>query len=405
MKVLRKVVLISVVGCGLWNLLLLRRNYVAHKGDDRSAQYSRRKLAKAQKEQVFDTLTEVLSLRFNIPALLWARCVPTANTYLRTLCFTTVSDTLSTCLALPWKWYSTFRVEEEFGFNKTSPSEFVKDLGKQFFLRNAILSPMVSTLVDGVVRYFGKQFPVYLFLSASALSIAATFVIPSLVLPLFNKFTPLPADSSLSVSIRNLCTKLHFPIGKIYTVDGSRRSAHSNAYFYGFWNNKQIVLFDTLVDQLDEEEVLAVMCHELGHWSLSHTLFQLLLGLGQLGGICAASGKVLFNSNLFDDFGFEAPTPFIRFSLFTSFLPPVFEVISCLTCALSRRFEYQADAFAVNQGYGKQLQSALLKMQKENLISDSPDWLYAACRLSHPTVADRVKRIDQLLGEIESKSL
>jgi STE24 endopeptidase len=227
--------------------------------------------------------------------------------------------------------------------------------------------------------------------------IVATFVFPVLIMPLFNKFDPLP-DGSLKNKVVDLAAQLRFPLTKIFVVDGSRRSSHSNAYMYGFFNNKRIVLYDTLLKQMDEEKILAVLCHEFGHWHHGHTLKFLVAGLAQLFTFCYGAKHSLFNEQLFSDFGFRAGdlSPMVGLQLFTVvFYEPLSLVLEYLMSMLSRRFEFQADQFAVDMGYGEQLIAGLCIMQDENKASITPDWLYAALHYSHPPLVERLAALER----------
>ncbi|CUG86768.1 CAAX prenyl protease 1, putative [Bodo saltans] len=314
--------------------------------------------------------------------------------------FTLFADVTSTLLELPFSYYRTFVLEERHGFNKTTKKEFVKDTVKSFFLRAAVLDPLVVGLTTGVVKVFGEKFPLYLFGAAATLTAAATYVFPALIQPLFNKFTPLP-EGTLKSNVEALAKSLKFPLTKLFEVDGSRRSAHSNAYFYGFFNNKRIVLYDTLVKQLEEKQILAVLCHEFGHWKHNHTSIMFVVGMLQLLGFCYGAQVALFHQQLYTDFGFVAgdQSAVMGFQLFSVvFFEPFSTLFGYLMSCVSRKFEFQADAFAVSMGFGQELRTALYKMQDENKSSITPDWLFAALHYSHPPL---VERLDALEKEIK----
>jgi STE24 endopeptidase len=311
--------------------------------------------------------------------------------------FTLFADVVSTLLELPFSYYRTFVLEESHGFNKTTRKEFAKDTVKSFVLRAAVLDPLVVGLTTGVVSLFGEKFPMYLFGAAVSLTAAATYVFPAVIQPLFNKFTPLPEDT-LKASVEALAKSLNFPLTKLFEVDGSRRSAHSNAYFYGFFNNKRIVLYDTLVKQLDEKQILAVLCHEFGHWKHNHTGIMFAVGMLQLLGFCYGAQVALFHQQLYTDFGFVAGdhSAVIGFQLFTAvFFEPFSTLFGYMMSFVSRKFEFQADAFAVGMGYGQELRTALYKMQDENKSSITPDWLFAALHYSHPPLVERLSALEK----------
>jgi STE24 endopeptidase len=317
--------------------------------------------------------------------------------------FTLFADVVSTVLELPFSYYRTFVLEESHGFNKTTRKEFAKDTVKSFVLRAAILDPLVVGLTTGVVSLFGEKFPMYLFGAAVSLTAAATYVFPVVIQPLFNKFTPLP-EGTLKASVEALAKSLNFPLTKLFEVDGSRRSAHSNAYFYGFFNNKRIVLYDTLVKQLDEKQILAVLCHEFGHWKHNHTGIMFAVGMLQLLGFCYGAQVALFHQQLYTDFGFVAGdrSAVMGFQLFTAvFFEPFSTLFGYLMSFVSRTFEFQADAFAVSMGYGQELRTALFKMQDENKSSITPDWLFAALHYSHPPLVERLSALEKEIKKSE----
>ena len=180
-------------------------------------------------------------------------------------------------------------------------------------------------------------------------------------------------------------------------VDGSRRSHHSNAYFYGFGKNRRIVLSDTLLEQMKEsdETILAVLCHELGHWKHGHMYTMMSIALGQLFAISYGAGAVVFNRSVYEAFGFSHTDPVIGVELFLEvFFQPVSAMLGHALCYLSRCFEFQADRFAVSQGYGESMKKSLLIMTKENKSSITPDPLYSAMTYTHPPMLERLQAID-----------
>eukprot|EP00340_Litonotus_pictus_P012254 CAMPEP_0170536670 /NCGR_PEP_ID=MMETSP0209-20121228/102275_1 /TAXON_ID=665100 ORGANISM="Litonotus pictus, Strain P1" /NCGR_SAMPLE_ID=MMETSP0209 /ASSEMBLY_ACC=CAM_ASM_000301 /LENGTH=224 /DNA_ID=CAMNT_0010838055 /DNA_START=876 /DNA_END=1547 /DNA_ORIENTATION=+ len=217
-------------------------------------------------------------------------------------------------------------------------------------------------------------------------------IYPHVIAPLFNKFTELE-DCPLKEKIQVLASKVEFPLTKLFKIDGSKRSAHSNAYFFGLGKNKRIVLFDTLLEHLEDEEILAVLCHELGHWQKSHIWKNMLNIFLQIFVLFYVYGFFVTNDDLFLSFGFEDKSIIVGITLFMRLYSPVSYVLQLLTFRLSRRYEYQADEYAVDFGYGKLLCSGLVKMFKENSGDLDPDELYAACHYTHPTFVERLNYI------------
>ncbi|KAG8346907.1 putative CAAX prenyl protease N terminal five membrane helices Peptidase family M48 [Trypanosoma vivax] len=316
--------------------------------------------------------------------------------------YTVTMDLISTVVSIPFDLYDTFVIEERHGFNKMTIKEFVKDKIKGFLLNVTLLHPIMTGLVLKTVHIFGEKFPIYFFLLGTVLMIAFTYIYPTLIQPIFNKYTPIPEDSRLGKKIFALAAEHRFPLTKLYEVDGSRRSGHSNAYFYGFWNNKRIVLYDTLTQQMenDDDGLLAVLCHELGHWKYNHTSIFLALGVVQLFCIAFGARTVMFNGGMYRQFGFTDTSPVIGFELFTQIvLGPVMTLLGYSLTLLTRKFEFQADRYAMAAGYGDALRRGLFILHKENKSLLTPDPLYAALKYSHPPLGERVGTIDKELAK------
>ncbi|GBN85530.1 CAAX prenyl protease 1 [Araneus ventricosus] len=241
------------------------------------------------------------------------------------------------------------------------------------------------------------------------------------IAPLFDKFTPLP-EGTLRARIEELAQSINFPLKKLYVVEGSKRSAHSNAYFYGFFKNKRIVLFDTLMEDYtplnkeedkseenkdekpkqktgcNNDEILAVLAHELGHWKLNHVLKNLTIAQVNLF-LCFAVFALLYkNSTLYAAFGFHDQQPVIvgLVVIFQYVFSPYNEVLSFLMTALSRRFEFQADAFAKVLNKAADLRGALIKLNRDNLGFPVYDWLYSTWHHSHPPLLERIHALGKL---------
>lgn len=373
--------------------------------------YTRAKLRFQITRAVFDAVVGVVSLRLRVlPAMWYATATISGQpvgSFLHCVAAGAASELLSAVVETPWAAYHAFVLEARFGFNRTTRREFIRDTLVTLALKAFVLQPVVTLAVNGTVRAFGTRFPVYLFGAGTALVLGFTIVYPALIQPLFNKFTAVPPErAALLAGIQAMATDLSFPLTKVFVVDGSRRSSHSNAYFFGFFKNKRVVLFDTLLSSLDDEQVLAVLAHEFGHWYHGHTLSMFGAGLGQLGAICYLARLVLFDPAVYGDFGYRAGdlTPVVGFALFSALFEPVSTVLHMLLSAVSRRFEFQADRFAVARGHGPSLRSGLLAMQRENLISLTPDWLFAACHYSHPPLPTRIAAIDELVAASQKKA-
>lgn len=239
--------------------------------------------------------------------------------------------------------------------------------------------------------------------------------------PLFNKFTPLPEGelrdqiNALAKRVKDLtkkekeCTltkkrkkKVSFPLTELYLMDGSKRSAHSNAYFFGFFKNKRIVIFDTLQEQVDVTGIEAIVAHELGHYSHSHTLKLMVVSLVHLFVFCFMFGLFVYNEDLYRSFGFDVQPLLVGLKLFSDVLSPIESVLSFLINFVTRAFEYQADQYATDLGYDLSL--PLAKLMAENSSNMNPDSLYSAYHFSHPSLNERIAAINARKVQNERKS-
>lgn len=299
-----------------------------------------------------------------------------------------------TLLSLPFDYVRQFGIEARFGFNTMTRRLWLADLGKSLLL---------SMLLGGAVLAAGleliKQAPdswwLWLWLLLAALSLLLIYLSPVLIEPLFFKYAPVARDG-LAEAIRSLMEKAGLPVSQVLQVDASRRSKHSNAYFTGIGRVKRIVLFDTLLEQMNDAEILAVLAHEAGHWRLGHIRKRLLVGQVLILFICLAAYGLLGGHRLPGWFGYQglslsAELVLLGFvgSLLGFWLTP-------LRSYLARRDEWQADRFAVRlQGHPDDLASALIKLAGENLANLHPHPWYAWFYFSHPPVTRRVTRLQQ----------
>ncbi|CAH1715871.1 CAAX prenyl protease 1 homolog [Aphis gossypii] len=340
-------------------------------------------------------------------------------------------NTLGTIMSLPITAYSTFIIEEKHGFNKQTFNFFIKDKIKNFLLVQVISLPITAAAIT-IVKWGGHYFFIWLWIFAVVTSLFIMTVYPEFIAPMFDKYTPLP-DGVLKSRIEELAKKVKFPLYKIYIVEGSKRSAHSNAYFYGFFNNKRIVLYDTLLkdnkdimnnktlveentfdDEIEEniyvdkikengkgmndDEILAVLGHELGHWKLNHILFYLIISQVNLFIMLFVFGWLYDNSMLYRAFGFYESTHPVIIGLaiiFQYVFSPYNTVISFAMTTLSRQLEFQADAFAKKLGLAKSLETGLISLHNDNLGFPVYDSLFSAWHHTHPQLLERLEAISK----------
>uniref|UniRef100_A0AC11DKM9 Zinc metallopeptidase STE24 n=1 Tax=Ovis aries TaxID=9940 RepID=A0AC11DKM9_SHEEP len=329
-----------------------------------------------------------------------------------------------------WRLSGRFCGYAGFGPEYETLGFFMKDAIKKFVVTQCILLP-VSSLLLYIIKIGGDYFFIYAWLFTLVVSLVLVTIYADYIAPLFDKFTPLP-EGKLKQEIEVMAKSIDFPLTKVYVVEGSKRSSHSNAYFYGFFKNKRIVLFDTLLEEYSvlnrdiqeesgmeprndgegdseeikakvknkkqgckNEEVLAVLGHELGHWKLGHTVKNIVIS--QMNSfLCFFLFAVLIGrKELFVAFGFNdsQPTLIGLLIIFQFIFSPYNEVLSFCLTVLSRRFEFQADAFAKKLGKAKDLYSALIKLNKDNLGFPVSDWLFSMWHYSHPPLLERLQAL------------
>ncbi|ODV86831.1 hypothetical protein CANARDRAFT_27215 [[Candida] arabinofermentans NRRL YB-2248] len=328
-----------------------------------------------------------------------------SGTITKSLIFMVQMSIISVVLGLPVQYYSNFVIEEKYGFNKLTIKLWLTDMVKEFAVMCAIGGPILAGFLK-IIDYFGDSFMYYLSIFLFTVQIFLILVYPKFIQPLFNKLTPLE-PGELKTDIEKLASQNKFPLDKLYVIDGSKRSSHSNAYFLGLpWGSKQIVIYDTLIEKSTITEVVAVLGHEIGHWFLSHTTKLLVINQAHIFTIFTMFSAFVKNKSLFESFGFVNEHPvMVGFLLFGDILKPLDAILEFLMNLLSRRYEYEADEYAVKLGYGSELKDALIKLHKENLSSLDVDWLYSAYSHNHPHLIERLTYIDEVQAEIDSKKV
>lgn len=320
-----------------------------------------------------------------------------------------IINVVSHIINLPLVIYDTFVLEEKHGFNKQTPAFFIKDEIKKFIVSQIIALPLLCGMI-WIVKNGGDYFFWYLWILSVVVLLFMMILYPEVIAPLFDKYSPLP-DGELKQKIEELAASLKFPLYKLFIVEGSKRSSHSNAYLYGFHKHKRIVLFDTLIkgyckkDDGDSDkdcgcetnEILAVLAHELGHWKHNHTLKGFLLSQIVFVANFVMFAKLLKYAPMYSAFGFMDSQPiFIGLIIVTMYiLIPFNTIFNFVSIAIGRRFEFQADEFATKLGHGEALKAALLKLEKDNLGYPVYDKLYSSWHHSHPPIIERLEAIDK----------
>jgi len=296
-------------------------------------------------------------------------------------------------IGIPFEWYDTFVIEERFEFNKVTPRIFILDKLKGY--------GMTLILGGGVLAIIVKIYtltPTYFWLLAWALitgfSLFMTMFYSQIIVPLFNKQTPLEAGE-LRTEIEKFATKANFNLDNIFVIDGSKRSTKANAYFSGLGSKKRIVLYDTLMDKMTTEEIVSVLAHEIGHYKHRHTLISFLVSMPITLVLFFVLGLILQSDALAQALGGTKASFHLNALAFSILYSPISLILDIATNVLSRKFEYQADKYAASQGFGEQLISGLKKLSATSLSNLMPHPLYVFFQYSHPTLYQRMTRIVQ----------
>jgi STE24 endopeptidase len=299
---------------------------------------------------------------------------------------------ISGTLGLPFEIYHTFVLEKRFGFNNTTPGTFVLDRVKGLIL-TAIIG---SALVAGLLLFLHKTGPYAWLLCwgfAVLLSLGLTYVAPTWILPLFNKFTPL-GEGELRDKLERFADKAGFELSGIYVMDGSRRSTKGNAFFTGFGKRRRIALFDTLIEEMNADEIVAVLAHEVGHAKLGHIKKRLATGILKAGAVFYLMSLFLDSKGLFAAFGMEHMSLYAGLVFFVLLYTPLSLALSVAANAISRKHEFEADAFAARTtGRPEDMISALKKLSASNLSNPTPHPLTVWLEYSHPPVLARIRAL------------
>jgi len=297
----------------------------------------------------------------------------------------------SDILTSPFSYYRTFVIEEKFGFNKTTKTTFFLDKLKGL-LMTAIIGGGILALIIWFYQLTGKNFWLYAWGLVAVFSLFMNMFYPKLIVPLFNKQTPLE-EGELKNSITEYAEKVGFKLDKIFVIDGSKRSTKANAYFSGFGSQKRITLYDTLINDLEKEEIVAVLAHEVGHYKRKHIIFNLITSIA-LTGVTLYILSLFINTPILSEaLGVSVPSFHIGLIAFGILYSPISELTGLFMNYVSRRFEYQADNYAKETYKGEPLISSLKKLSKNSLSNLTPHSSYVFVHYSHPTLLQRVQNL------------
>jgi STE24 endopeptidase len=312
--------------------------------------------------------------------------IPTALAYV----FTLVA--VSSIASLPFDLYSTFVLEQRFGFNRTTWRTYIADQLKGIALGVAIGAPALSAVV-WLFERTGQLAFLYAWIFGSVAMLLLSFVAPAWIMPLFMRFTPLP-EGELRTRILDYARSVDFPLENLFVVDGSRRSTRANAFFTGIGRHRRIGLFDTLIERCTPDELTAIVAHEVGHYKKRHVTNGMWLGFAQLGVTLFIFGVLMRYAPLYAAFGVSEPSAYVGLVLCALVYEPVTLVTSLFALARSRRNEYEADRFAVETtGLGAAMISGLKQLARDSLSNLTPHPSYVWVHYSHPPLRERVLAI------------
>ncbi len=320
----------------------------------------------------------------------WARSF-SENTIVITLAFFGIIFLASDLLSTPFSWYRTFVIEEKFGFNKTTPKTFLLDKIKGWLLL-VVIGGVLGALIVWFYESTGTYFWLYAWGLITLFSLFMNLFYARLIVPLFNKQTPLP-ENDLRSQIEDYAKRIGFALDNIFVIDGSKRSTKANAYFSGFGREKRITLYDTLINDLDEEEIVAVLAHEVGHYKRKHILINLFATTVITGFTLWLLSLFVGNPLLSEALNVPQPSFHIGLIAFGVLYSPISEITGLVMNYISRKFEYQADNYAKNTFKAAPLIGALKKLSKNNLSNLTPHPAYVFAHYSHPTLLQRFRNL------------
>ncbi len=298
-------------------------------------------------------------------------------------------------ISLPFSIYSTFVIEEKYGFNKTTPKTFVLDMIKGIALGIII----GGALLAGILAFFDKAGPnawLYCWVATTVFTLFMQFIAPTWIMPLFNKFTPLE-DGELRTAIMSYAQSVNFPLTNLFVMDGSKRSTKSNAFFTGFGKNKRIALFDTLIENQTVGELVAVLAHEIGHYKKKHIIQSMVISIAHMGVMFYLLSIFLNHKGLFDAFYMESMSTYAGLIFFGMLFSPIEQILSVFMQIFSRKNEFEADRYATETtSQPENMINALKKLSAHNLSNLTPHPWYVFLNYSHPPVLERIQAIRKI---------
>ncbi|MCF6294087.1 MAG: M48 family metallopeptidase [Flavobacteriaceae bacterium] len=297
----------------------------------------------------------------------------------------------SDIITTPFAYYKTFVIEEKFGFNKSTKKTFVLDKIKGLLMM-AIIGGGILALIVWFYEFTGNLFWLYAWVTVAAFTLFMNMFYSRLIVPLFNKQTPLE-EGELRNKISDYAKSVGFKLDKIFVIDGSKRSTKANAYFSGFGSEKRVTLYDTLINDLEDEEIVAVLAHEVGHYKKKHIIFNLISSILLTGLTLYILSIFISNPLLSNALGVAIPSFHIGLIAFGMLYSPISEITGLIMNHFSRKFEYQADDYAKQTYKAEPLITSLKKLSKNSLSNLTPHPAYVFMHYSHPTLLERIRNL------------
>ena len=404
------VFLLAMVGVRLWLANRQIRHVLSHRAEvpaefatriglashQKAADYTTARVRLGMLELVFDAAVLVgLTLLGGLQLIdLWVSSLTTHDLFRQVLLIVVVSVLLG-IIGLPFSIYRQFKLEAKFGFNRMTPGLFVGDMLKGLLLGLALGLPLLAAIL-WLMAEAGTYWWLWAWGLWCGFNLLVLFIYPTWIAPFFNKFTPL-TDETLASSIRALAERCGFTLNGLFVMDGSKRSGHSNAYFTGFGKNRRVVFFDTLLERLTPDEIIAVLAHELGHFKHKHILKRIVFSFAGALFFFAVLGWLAQQSWFYTDLGvipqLGGRNDGMALLLFSMVIPVFAFAFTPLFSWFSRRDEFQADRFATQQSSAEQLVSALVKLVDDNASTLTPDPAHSAFYDSHPPTPIRIRHL------------
>ena len=318
----------------------------------------------------------------------------TSNAEFATLLYFGILGIVLYIINLPWNIYETFCIEERFGLNNTTKKVYFIDQIKNLFL-TVILGGGILFVLAKIYYLLNDNFWWIAWIIVTFFSVFMSMFYSNIIVPLFNKQELLP-DGELRQSIEKFAQQVGFKLKNIYVINGSKRSSRANAYFTGIGPTKRIVLYDTLINELSTDQIVAVLAHEIGHYKRKHIIKNQILGIVQTGFLLFVFYLVSKFDFIYQGIGAVKPSFHLALLIFGILFSPVSSLISYFTNFLSRKYEYQADKFASENNLGSSLISSLVSLSSSNISNLNPHKLYVAIHYSHPPIVERINAIDKV---------